>query len=156
MFVNERSARLQARPKGWIRRRAIAPAAVASGLLLAVAIVAASTPASAQLAISQYDDILRIADGKHRSEGAATPDNARKFLAVFHDGMDSAIAVANAAFIQAGAKPSFCLPTDAETTINLMSKVRKEVLDGKKWSQEGRASIGRVAIAILTADHPCK
>lgn len=140
MFVNCRA-----------RARWIAPLALA---LAVTGAIVAPIPASAQMTIGEYNGLLSAIGGKRQD--AARADDAREHLLLFHNGMDSAIAVANAAFVQAGAKPSFCLPANAEANLILLSKVTKQILYGQDWAKQDRLSVGRVAIAVVTAEHPCK
>ncbi len=123
--------------------------------MLAAAPVAVPRPAAAQMAIATYGEILEIAGRGDRD--AALAEKASKALAQFHAGMDAAIGLANAAFVQAGAQPSFCLPAGMETGLQLRPKVAKEMLERKEeWAVQSRASVGLVAIAVLRAEYPCR
>lgn len=124
-------------------------------LMLAALLVATPLPAAAQMTIGEYGELLAAINRAGRDK--ARVEEAVDVLLQFHDGMDIAIALANAAFVQAGAQPSFCLPAGSETRLELMSKVAKEVLEGKEdWAKQSRASVGQVAIAVLKAEYPCR
>ena len=119
-------------------------------VLALMAIAVMPMPAAAQMTISDYSKILSTVGGKRQEA-----KDAIGHLRVFHDGMDGALAVANEAFKQAGGKPSFCLSAGAENNLIPLSKVAEQVLD-RTWSRQEGVPVGRVAVSILTADHPCK